>query len=120
MTEYEPIMNALHSKLLGLDPVYGEDSRFIFEQIKLDWWSVERFEADLTAFYNDRPKLLLSAREQINAGCYKEYYKDPLTLVIYYLLKSRPRRLMDSWPLSYSTLGRYASDIGVSLERYYE
>lgn len=118
MSEYELALNALYKKLVGCDPVPTDTGRYIVDQIKCDWWTVDTFILDLEKLFTDKPMLLAKMKEQINSGFYKEFYKDPAILVIYYMLKRRLKRLTRDWPLDRRALILFANDLGISLDEF--
>jgi hypothetical protein len=118
MSEYERALNALYLRLIGREPVNTDTGRYIIEEIKCDWWTVDKFIDDLEKLFTDKPFLLDAMKQQMRSGCYKEIYLDSATLLVYYMLKRKPKRLFNDWPLSKRALANYAVDLGISLESW--
>jgi ppGpp synthetase/RelA/SpoT-type nucleotidyltranferase len=112
MEEFDILVkfNALYESLIAKSPFIDKSSLVIWDNFE-DQVS-ENFCEQVEKFYSSNPSLvdLIKSRYETNP-----LYQQSIVLLLIWMLKNKPTRLQESWPISNNILNLLAADVGVSL-----
>lgn len=108
--EVASAVERLYRTSTGLEPESSPFNTLLVDHYRK--WAKEGFEAELTAFLNDKPFLAENIRDRAAANF---LYRQPAVILIYWAVKQAPTAVPFDGPLTNDELAPFYSDLGLRM-----